>query len=73
MPATALSDASVQGAGGPRARGDSRSRRGGSHREGLYIAYPRARFYPAKLRRFVEIVRSALAQGTSMTEIALAR
>lgn len=39
----------------------------------LYIAYPRARFYPAKLRRFVEIVRSALGQGSAMTGIVPAR
>ena len=27
----------------------------------IYIAYPRARFYPAKLRRFVDIMRASLA------------
>lgn len=31
----------------------------------IYVAYPRARFYPAKLRRFVEIMRTSLGQLAS--------
>lgn len=34
----------------------------------IYIAYPRARFYPAKLRRFVEILRATLARVGNVGE-----
>jgi DNA-binding transcriptional LysR family regulator len=29
----------------------------------IYLVYPYAHFYPAKLRRFVDILRPALVEG----------